>query len=295
MNEAAAQKRAGFLAGLIAYGIWGVLPIYIKALAGVHVIELIAHRVLWSLLLMALLLLMMRKQTELRTAFASPRMLGWLLLSSLLIGLNWSVYAVAILDNRVLDASLGYFINPLISVALGVLVLREQLRRWQWLAVLCAAAGVAVQAWLGGTLPWLALFLALSFALYALVRKQLLVDPVVGLMVETLLLAPFALGYLWLQDAPVWSHGAETNALLILSGVVTGVPFVCFAYAARRLPLSSLGLMQYIAPSIVFMLAVFAYGEPVNWGRMLAFVLIWVGLAIFVIDGLRLSRAERKG
>ena len=293
MSADQTERRAGLLAGFTAYGIWGLLPLYVKALEGVGVFELLAHRALWSLLLMALLIFVMRKGALFLEVLGNPRM--WLLLglSSFLVACNWLIYAWAVMHNEVLETSLGYFINPLISVALGVLVLRERLRSLQWAAVGCAAAGVAVQTFLGGVLPYLAITLALSFALYGLVRKRLVVDPVIGLAVETLWMAPFALGYLLWAGPSFESHGAWIGFLLALSGPITGITLICFTYAARRLPLSTLGLMQYMAPSLVFVQGVFLYHEQVGLGRALAFLMIWVGLALFALDGLRLSRAER--
>ena len=294
MSEAEAHRRAGLLAGFTAYGIWGLLPIYVKALHGVGVFELLAHRALWSLLLMALLILVLRKAAAFAEVMRTPAMWLWLGLSSFLVACNWLIYAWAVMHNAVLETSLGYFINPLISVALGVVVLRERLRLLQWVAVGCAAAGVAVQTFLGGVLPYLALSLALSFALYGLVRKKMAVDPVVGLGVETLWMAPLALAYLALAAPPMTDHGIAISALLVLSGPITGITLICFTFAARRLPLSTLGLMQYTAPSLVFVQGVFLYYEQVGLGRALAFLLIWAGLALFAIDGLRLSRAERR-
>jgi len=295
VSEDRAAHRAGLIAGLTAYGIWGLLPIYVKALDGVGVFELLAHRAIWSLVLMALILGVMRKGRLFLAAVSNARMAAWLAVSSFLVACNWLIYAWAVMHNHVLETSLGYFINPLISVGLGVVVLRERLRPWQWVAVGCAAAGVAVQTFLGGVLPYLAITLALSFALYGLVRKKLAVDPVVGLAVETLWMAPFALAFLAMQATPLWGHAPAVNALLLLAGPITGLTLVCFSFAARRLPLSTLGFMQYLAPSLVFVQAVFLYHEPVNLGRALACMLIWAGLAVFAIDGLRLSRAERRG
>lgn len=295
MSDAQTQRHYGLIAGFTAYGIWGLLPVYIKALHGVDALELLAHRALWTVLLMAAILGLRRHFGALWAALSHGRTLALLALSSVLIAGNWLIYAWAILHDRVLDTSLGYFINPLFSVALGVLLLRERLRAVQWCAIALAAVGVVVKAWLAGTWPWLAIGLALSFAFYGLVRKQLQIDPVVGLMVETLFMVPFALLWFLGPLGSIWTHAPVVNGLLLLAGVLTAVPLLCFTFAARRLPLSTLGLMQYLAPTMVFALAVFVYNEPVGLGNIVAFALIWAGLAVFAIDGLRLSRAGRRG
>ncbi|KAB7646625.1 EamA family transporter RarD [Polymorphobacter fuscus] len=280
----AIDMRQGLMAGFGAYLIWGLLPLYLKLLVGVPAADVLAHRIIWSLLVMAMVTTVSAGWGRFRAALARPRLLALLLGSSVFITCNWLIYTWAILDDHVLDASLGYFINPLISVVFGVVLLGERLSRLQWLAVSCALSGVVVLTVAHGELPVTSLALALSFALYGLIRKQAQVDAVTGLLMETLIIAPVAL--VWLLTRPSGGFALPMPMLLLLAagGVLTAVPLLMFGIAARRLKLSTLGLMQYLSPSLVFLLAVFVFHEALDVWRLVAFACIWLGLAIYSLS-----------
>jgi chloramphenicol-sensitive protein RarD len=273
---------------------WGLVPLYWKQLQAIEAVELIAHRVVWSLLFVAALLRARGGFGAVRAALGAWRLLPINLLSSLLLSVNWLVYVWAVNRGQVIECSLGYFLTPLLSVVLGRFVLREHLRRWQWFAVGLAAVGVMVQLAQLGRLPWIALALAASFSLYGLLRKQSALGPLIGLAVETALLAPVAALYL------LWRYHAGTGALgqvdlrshlLILSaGVITTIPLLCFAVAARRMRLVALGVLSYLGPTCQFAIGLFVYGEPFSRQRAVSFVLIWTGLALYTADALWTNR-----
>jgi chloramphenicol-sensitive protein RarD len=288
------EARKGVAFGLSAYLLWGFLPAYFKLIGEVLPTEVVAQRVLWSVLLLAGLILAARRWGKLRAGLADPKVLRILALSALLIGFNWLVYIWAIGAEHVLETSLGYFLNPLVNVIMGVLLLKERLTRAQGLAVGLAAIGVAVLAVGAASGLWISLALALSFATYGLIRKIAPVDSLEGLTIETVLLAPVAAVYLlWLSGTGSMKFGTELDlsVLLALGGVVTATPLLLFAAAARRLRYSTLGLLQYVAPTIQFLLAVLAYGEPLTTAHLICFAFIWSGLAIYAADGLRSARA----
>ncbi len=250
----------------------------------------------WSLLLILLLLAARGTMGPLRNILTTPRLLMALAASALFIGINWVVYVWAVSDNHIVAASLGYFLNPLVNVLLGVLVLRERLRRGQTLAIIVAACGVAILAASAITTLWISIMLALSFAFYGLVRKMTPVPPMAGLGAETLLLIPVALGYLgWSAQQGTLGFGQDmgTSLMLVLTGAVTTVPLVLFATAAQRLPMATLGLLQYIAPTMQFLVGVLLYGETLSHGQMASFGLIWVGLILFATDSYRAARRNR--
>lgn len=283
------EHRTGLWLGVSAYVLWGLLPIYLKLLTGVPAGEVLAHRILWSLVLLIGIVLIWRRGPGIWRA-ARGRTLGLLALSSALILVNWFVLIWAVLNGHVLEAALGYFINPLVNVALGVLVLHERVSAVQKAAVGVAAAGVLLLAVSGGGTIWISLTLAVSFALYGLVRKVVDIDALGGLTVETLLLAPLAL--LLLAGAAgdggaAWGRDGHTDLLLVLAGPATALPLLLFAAAARRMPYSTLGLLQYIAPSMSFLEAVLLFGEPVGPVHVATFALIWSGCALYAWDGLR--------
>jgi len=294
LSDSQRERRKGLLAGAAAYGMWGLFPIYFKALASVPPLEILAHRVAWAVLLLLVLVRSREQMASLRAALRG-RSLLLLAASSLMIGLNWLVYLWSILTDRILEASLGYFITPLVSVLLGVLVLREPLERPLLIATGLAGFGVAWMTLQLGRPPWIALALALLFGGYGLLRKVVSVGAVVGLTVETLLLLPLALGYIaWSRASgrlAFLSGSGSRDALLVLSGPLTALPLLLFVGAARRLPLSSLGFLQYLSPSISFLIAVFLYREPLSLGRLLAFLCIWSGVAILLARQLREARA----
>lgn len=290
-----AGARQGVVFGLLAYLSWGFLPVYFKLLASVLPTEVVAQRVLWSVLLLAALIVGAKRWPQLRAAFANPRALKILSASALLIGANWLIYIWAIGANHVLETSLGYFLNPLVNVMMGVFLLKEKLTRAQGIAVGLAAIGVSVLAIGAASGLWISLGLAGTFATYGLLRKIAPVESLEGLTIETVLLAPVAAIYLlWLGPASAFGDTAGVSTLLALGGIVTAVPLLLFAAAARRLRYSTLGLLQYLAPTIQFLLAVLAYGEPLTTAHLICFALIWIGLGIYAADGLRRAPSRRR-
>ena len=275
------ETRTGLIAGLGAYCLWGLLPLYLKLLTGIPASDVLANRILWSLLLIGGIMVATGGGARLRAVIVQPRLMLLLVTSAVLIAANWLIYTWAVLNGHVLDTSLGYFINPLISIVFGVVLLGERLARAQWLAVGLATTGVAVIAIANGALPLVSLGVALSFALYGLVRKFAAVDAVTGLLVETIILTPVALGWLLTRPEGLFGRPAATEALLIAGGALTAVPLLLFGIATRWLKLSTIGLMQYIAPTMVFLLAVFLFGEVLTTSRLFAFGCIWAGLALY--------------
>lgn len=282
MSEA--ETRTGLLAGLGAYLVWGLLPLYLKLLIGVPAADVLANRIVWSLLVMALVLAMVSGGAKLRVVVVQPRLVALLLASSVFIAVNWLVYTWAVLNDHVLDTSLGYFINPLISIGFGVILLGERLSWPQWLAVGFAIAGVLVLTIARGQLPLISLTLAFSFASYGLIRKKAGIDAVTGLFVETIVLAPVALFWLLSRPYGMFSWALHIDWLLAAGGLLTALPLLLFGIATRRLKLSTLGLLQYLAPSLVFLQAVFLFDEPLDPWRLVAFGCIWVGLAIYTLS-----------
>lgn len=288
------QAATGALAATGAFLLWGVLPIYWKHLPMVMPVEVIAHRIVWSLAFLLLVLKMLGRLRQFRAALIDPRQLALYAVSGGLLGVNWLTYIYAVQTNRIVDASLGYFLVPLCNVAIGFVVLRERLRPLQWTAVALAAVGVVVQLARVGRLPWIALVLASSFAIYGLLRKRGPLGSLAGLGVETALLAPIALGFLlWRGWSGVGAFGAVgvlEHVLLLACGVVTAVPLLWFAVAAWSLSMVSLGLFQYLAPSVQLLLGVALYAEPFGGARAGSFVLIWAGLAVYSLDAYRAAR-----
>lgn len=284
-------QRLGVVYALSAYGFWGLVPIYFKAVAHVSPLEVLAHRVLWSVPLTALLITLGRDWRGLCKAVAQSKVLCTLFMSAALVSVNWLIFIVAISTDQVLQASMGYYINPLVNVLLGMIFLRERLRPLQIAAVLLAAAGTFNLTVNYGKLPWISLALAFSFGTYGLLRKTVRIESVNGLFVETVLISPFALAYLIFltsEGQVAFGRGGwQTTLLLISAGAVTTFPLVWFTSAARRLPLYVMGLFQYIAPSCHFLLAVFLYQEPFTWTFGFTFACIWAGLALFAADSLR--------
>jgi chloramphenicol-sensitive protein RarD len=294
MSEDGSMRRAGLLFGVGAYLVWGVMPLYFKLLTEVAPTEIVAHRILWSLLFLGLLATLTRRWAAIRAAASSGRVLITLATTALLIAVNWLVYVYAVVNGHVLEGSLGYYLNPLVNVLFGVVLLKESLSRPQVAAVLLAGAGVAVLAAGAGSGLWISLTLAASFASYGFLRKVAPVDSLEGLWIETLVLAPVALGWLiWLQADDrlgFLNFGIGVELLLVLGGAVTAIPLLMFTAAARRLPYSTLGFLQYLAPSLQFLLAVLVFGEPLTTAHFLCFGAIWTALAIFTLDGWRLAR-----
>jgi chloramphenicol-sensitive protein RarD len=293
-DESSAETSAGVLYALGAYGMWGLAPAYWKELDGIGAPEILAHRVLWSMGVGVLLVLFLRALPQVRAVLRSRNHALPLLASAALIGTNWLVFIWAVETDRVLDTSLGYYINPLINVLFGTALLGERLRPAQIAAVALAAVGVAQMVVALGELPWIALVLATTFGLYGLVRKLAPATPVVGFSLETLLLSPLAAVFLYGLHAAGESAAVEASlrAKLFLagSGLFTAGPLLCFNSAAKRLRLSTLGLFQFIAPSMAFLLAVVAYDEPFTRVHLVTFGCVWTALAIYLIDSARASR-----
>ena len=285
MNSA----RQGALFALGAYGLWGGLPIYLRAVAAATPAEILIHRIVWSLLFLLLLLGLAGRLRHVAPVLAHRRQMLTLLLSAVLLSVNWLLYIWAVNNDRILSASLGYFINPLVNVALGLLVLQERLRPAQWAAVALAATGIALETLAYGEIPWIALILASSFGLYGMVRKRLAVDPGTGLLVETALMTPPALLALACIDTPTANllhNPLSLNLMLLAAGPVTAVPLLLFSAAAKRLDYSTLGMFQYLAPSLMFALAVGVYGEPLDPVRLRTFVFIWLALLVYSVGTL---------
>lgn len=281
----------GVACALGAFGAWGLFPVFFKLLATVPAPEILAHRVVWSAVVTAGLITVSRRWPRVSAILLSPRTLMVLAGSALIISVNWGVFIWAVTHGRVLESSLGYFINPLVSVLLGVLFLRERLRPLQWAAVGLAAIGVGWQVLGIGVVPWIALILAFTFGFYGLIRKLVSADAMTGLFVETALASPIALGYLgyleWQGTASFGAAGGNVELLLVLSGAVTALPLILFVAGARLIQLSTLGLLQYIVPTGHLLLAVYAYGEPFTVDRLVTFSFIWVALAAFTFDAIR--------
>ncbi len=291
------ETRLGLFAGLGAFCIWGLAPLYFKLLGHVGPDEIIAHRVLWSVVLLALFLAARHGRGVLRHVRVGRRTLAALAVSGTLIASNWLIFVYAIHSDQVLSTSLGYFINPLVSVLFGLLFFREALNGLRLLAVMIAASGTLYMTIRVGQFPWLALALAVSFALYGVVRKKTDVGPMVGLFWETLLVAPLALAWLWwlARDARLQFDITQTGeaALLVGTGLLTLVPLVLFAAAVRRLQLGTIGLMQYLAPSMTFVLAVYVFGEPFTRDHAITFACVWAALALFTWGGWMRHRQTR--
>lgn len=291
------QGRTGLIFGLGAYLIWGFLPLYFTLLAALLPTEIVAHRVVWSVAFIAILATLLGRWPSILAAIRSPRLLATLSLSAVLIAGNWLIYIWAVLNGHVLEGSLGYFLNPLFNVLLGVLLLKEKLSPAQKVAIALASLGVAIFAFGSARTLWISLTLAGTFASYGYLRKVVPVDSLEGLAVETAVLAPFALAWLlWLGHQGLAGFPADvaTNGYAILSGVVTAVPLLLFAAAAKRLPLSTLGFLQYVGPTLQFLLAVFVFREAVTLVQMLAFAAIWPACLIFAADGFRSGRAAAR-
>lgn len=288
MTEQNSGSRLGLVQALIACTFWGVMPIYFKLLQTIPPLEVVAHRVIWSVPLLIVILWLRKNLTGLKAALSDPKILGFLLLSSIFIAANWLIYVWAVQEKHVLAASLGYFISPLLSVFLGSIVLKEKLSRYQWIAVAIAAVGVSVLAVEAWQTLWISLMLAGSWGLYSLIRKIAPVGPMVGLTVETGLLFPFFLAYLiWLTTSSTGTGFGDSlpiDLLLVGGAMVTAIPLLLFASAVQKISLTTMGLMQYVAPMMQFAIGVFIYNEPLTTSHLICFGLIWISLAIFSAD-----------
>ncbi|WP_319543394.1 EamA family transporter RarD [uncultured Pseudodesulfovibrio sp.] len=292
------QRTYGFFAALTAFLMWGLLPIYWKSLIVVNPFEILCHRIIWSLVFIAIILTILKGWKETFASMRSPRDIGILILSSLMIGGNWLLYIWAVNTNHVLETSLGYYINPLVTMLLGFIFYRERMKPLQIVAIGLATLGVINSIFSYGELPWISLTLAISFAFYGLLRKVASVESLPGLFLETMVLAPLALGYLVkLQlngTSALFTVSPTIDLLLIGAGAATATPLIGFAFGARRLRLSTLGILQYVAPSIAFLLGVFVYKEPFTASHLVTFALIWSGLAVYTGESIWTLRQHRR-
>lgn len=276
---------------------WGVLPLYWTLLRDVSPLEVLAHRIIWTLPFAGLMVQLGRQWGVVGAVLRQPRQLGLLAVTALLIALNWGLYIWAVAKSRVIEASLGYYLTPLVSVLLGIIVFGERPRPLQWLAVALAAAGVGLMLVAEGMLPWVSLTLAGSFGLYGALRKYSQADSSAGLLIETALLAPLCLGWmawLWVNRQAAFTYtGLGTDLLLIGSGIVTALPVLWYVAGARRLPLATVGILFYLNPTIQFLLGVLVFGEPLSMPRLYTFGLIWLGIALYISDGLRRRQRQK--
>lgn len=287
------DKKIGVLSAVIAYLIWGFAPMYFKQLLAVPALEILVHRIIWSILVLAILIVVLKLSRKLISVMANKKILSILALSSGLLAFNWFLFIWAVNNNKMLEASLGYYINPLLNMLLGFVFLRERLENLQKLSVLLALIGVLFLIISVGKFPWVALALASSFSIYGLLRKLIAVDSISGLFIESLLMAPLAIFY-WMffaSDASnMIDNSTELNLLLLSAGVVTTAPLLFFTIAARRIKYSTLGFVQFIAPSIMFLLAIVVYKEPLESSRLVTFSFVWSGLILFVYSVLNRNR-----
>lgn len=297
MSTAENQTRAGVLFAIAAYSMWGFAPMYFKLLEFMPAMEILVHRIVWSAVVLVLLIALRYQWPKVKLALASRKVMLTLLVAGILLGANWLLFIWAVNNDHLLEASLGYYINPLFNILFGRIFLAERLRPMQKFAVLLAISGVAIAVIGLGYLPWIALVLAISFSLYGLLRKKVAVDSLPGLFIETMMMLPLAVVY-WVMlagaSSNMFTNGFDINVLLILAGVVTTAPLLCFTAAARRIQYSTLGFFQYIGPSIMFVLAVFFYNEPLDPARLLTFGFVWTALVIFCWDSLRHYQKNRK-
>lgn len=287
----------GLIAGISAYLLWGLAPIYFKLLGGIAPLEILAHRSIWSLLLAVSVMSLAGQLPEFLATLRDRRRMATLALSTALIATNWLIFIWAVNNDRIVEASLGYYINPLLNVVLGVLFLGERLRAVQWGAVALAACGILYELWQFGEPPLVSLCLAISFGLYGLVRKRAPVGSLPGLAVETLYLFPLGLAYLAWADSPtsdLTANSASINALLVLAGPVTLIPLLLFTVAARRLSLSTVGFLQYLGPSLMLALATLVFGEPFSAHKLVTFGFVWCALVIYSVDALLWHRRQRR-
>lgn len=289
------DNKAGFAYAVSAYLMWGFLPLYMKAIEHIAPPEIIAHRILWSVPIAGAILIALGRTGDVIPALKTPRMVGMAAVTAALISVNWGVYVWAIANDRALDAALGYYINPLFSVALGAILLREKLAAAQWWAVGLAGVAVAILTISAGVLPWVALVLMTTFGIYGFLRKTLPIGPNQGFLLEVLLLSPAALAYLvWRGPDAAFVTGSWADvALLIGTGAVTAIPLMLYANGAKGLRLSTMGILQYIAPTMIFLIAVFIFNEPFGPARAVAFPMIWLALVLYTATLIRTARATR--
>lgn len=288
------EQKLGGLAAICAYTLWGIAPLYFKQIAEIPSLEILVHRIVWSCLLLLLVVVAIRQWSQVLAVVKQPKLMSLLLLTSLLLGFNWWLFIWAVNQNHMLDASLGYYINPLLNVLLGMVFLGERLRKMQWFALALAAGAVLYQVLSYGAFPWIAFALAGSFAIYGLLRKKLAVNAIIGLLLESMLLLPLAIWYWWFvadsYAVNLLQNSWTLNLLLMAAALVTTVPLLCFIAGARRLQLSTMGFFQYIGPSLMFVFGVWLYQEPLAQERLITFAVIWTALLIYSLDALHANR-----
>ncbi|CAH9049620.1 Protein RarD [Pseudoalteromonas holothuriae] len=295
-QESATQK--GYYFAILAFLMWGLAPIYFKQIDFIGAVEILVHRVIWSALFIAIIIVLLKQWHKVQHIVKKPKLMIMLCISACLLGFNWGLFIWAVNNGHMLDASLGYYINPLLNVLLGMLFLAERLRKWQLVAVGLAVVGVVIQVVSFGSFPVVAFALACSFAVYGLIRKKVPVESLPGLLLEAAILLPFAVAY-WFFASPTATSDLTVNSnavniLLISAGIVTTLPLLCFTAAAKRIPYSTLGFFQYIGPSLMFVLAVVFYGEEFSAQRIVTFAFIWGALALFSWDSYQWARKARK-
>ncbi|WP_417666630.1 EamA family transporter RarD [Pseudidiomarina sp.] len=290
MTDDAARSRQGVFFAIAAYTMWGIAPVYFKWLQSVPALEILGHRILWSFILVFVLIVLLGRGNRLKPVLQNRKQMLRLTAATCLLGGNWFLFIWAINNDHILDASLGYYINPLLNVAIGMAFFAERMRKMQLAAIALAFIGVLIQVISFGSVPWVALALACSFAIYGAIRKRLPIDSITGLWLETLILMPAVLIYMFFfassSAADMTQNTWQINTLLIAAGVVTTAPLLCFNAAAQRIRYSTLGFFQYIGPSMMFILAVWVYGEPLAADKLVTFAIIWVALALYSLDTL---------
>ncbi|MBW8639591.1 EamA family transporter RarD [Hoeflea sp. WL0058] len=292
-EEGDAESRKGFFYALGAYGLWGLMPFYMKAVSHVPAYEVVAHRILWSVPIAGVILLLLGRTSDLKVAFRQPRTLALAALTATLISINWWIYIWAVSVDRTVETALGYYINPLVNICLGALFLRERFTKPQTAAIGLAVIAVVILTVNAGGLPWISLTLAFSFGIYGFLRKTLPIGPTQGFMLEVLLLSLPALALLWLfGDGHFTNDGLDGMLLLMLAGPVTAFPLILYAFGAKLLKYSTIGLMQYTAPTLIFLIAVFVFKEPFSYWQFVAFCFIWAALAIYSWSSFRTLRAR---
>lgn len=291
------EYKHGLIYAFSAYIMWGIAPIYFKLLDGIAPLDIVLQRVIWSFIFILCILIFTARFKNIRAVLKEPTKLGWLAITALLIGVNWLIFIWAVTNGRMLDASLGYYINPIFNVFLGTIFLSEKLRRMQWVAVGLAVLAVLIELVVFGSIPWVSIALAVTFGFYGLLRKKIQAEAMSGLFIETLMLLPLAIGYLMFIDSSSMLSLVDGDMaftlLIVASGVVTTLPLLAFSAAAIRIPLSTLGFIQYIGPSLMLLMAVFVYGEPLELYKGATFGLIWLALVVYSVDGYRFSKKEK--
>ena len=291
------EFKQGVIYALIAYSLWGMAPLYFKLLGQISALEILMHRVVWSFVLLFFLVIATRQIDAVKQVLKKPKQLLMLSITAVLVAMNWLIFIWSVNDDRLLEASLGYFINPLLNVALGMIFLKERLPRLQLIAVGLAALGVLIQLFVYGSIPWVSLLLASSFGVYGLLKKTIILKAVTGLFIETAILMPVALMYWWqLQTSTVvlFDNPLSLNITLISAGIVTTLPLLAFSAAATRIPYYMLGLFQYIGPSAMFVMAITLFSEELDQAKMTTFAFIWAALLLFVFDIWRQSRKRKR-